>query len=191
MADPMSLSRRLAAAWAAFTGRSPRPQPEEPGPVRGTSLEEARLAAEADAASARIELELVRKEVNALRRTMEAERAGREEAIAEALAARLEPSMAEIAELLAQLALQRRFIAEGQPIRPSDVAILAAGLADTLRRLGLEPIGAPGDAVAFDPEQHQTLAGPRPAYGTAATVRMPGYQFAGRVIRRVSVKPTA
>ena len=185
--SPQPLSQRLGAAWGLLVGRSaPRPA----GPPADSPADQARLAAESALASARIDLEQARKETEALRRTLDGERGGRQDAIDAAVAARLAPVMTDLADTLAQLALQRWLIDEGKPVAASDVAALAAGIAETLGRLGLAQLGAPGDRATFDPALHQPLSGAPPATGAAITVRMPGFRFGGQVVRRASVQPT-
>jgi molecular chaperone GrpE (heat shock protein) len=184
MMSSQPFSRRLGAAWGLLVGRT-TPQPA--APPADSPADQARLAAESALASARIDLEQARKETEALRRTLDGERGGRQDAIDAAKAARLAPVMTDLAETLAQLALQRRLIEEGKPVAASDVAALAAGIAETLDRVGLAQLGAPGDRAAFDPALHQSLAGPPPAAGAPITVRMPGFRFGGQIVRRASV----
>jgi len=179
----LPLRARLAAAWHALRGAAL----SAPGPV-SPAADDARLTAEAEAARLRLELEETRQRLAALRRDLEAEKAGRADAVQTALAARLEPVLGDAASLLGQLAIQSRLLDEGKPVGPRDVMALAQGLVQAFQRLGLTPLAAVDDTVAFDPGQHQPLNGSAPNPGQPVTVRIPGYRLGPQLLRKSFVE---
>jgi molecular chaperone GrpE (heat shock protein) len=179
----LSLRARLAAAWHALRGAAP----SAPIPVFQPA-DDARLTAEAEAARLRLELEETRQRLAALRRDLEAEKAGRADAVQTALAARLEPVLGDAASLLGQLALQSRLLDEGKPVGPRDVMALAQGLAQAFERLGLTPLAMMGETVAFDPAQHDPLTGPAPKPGQPVVVRIPGYRLGPQLLSKSFVE---
>jgi molecular chaperone GrpE (heat shock protein) len=183
MSSP-SFSHRLAEAWRVLRGDATAPPPAGAGEARA-------LDAEAALGGLRLEVDEARQDAVASRRALDAERAARQEAVAAALAERLEPALADAAAALAQLGLQERLSAEGKPVGAADVLALVRALGRAMERLGLVPVGQPGDAAAFDPTAHQPLAGPAPAPGTAVQVRMSGYRLHGRLIRKAMVVPNS
>jgi molecular chaperone GrpE (heat shock protein) len=76
---------------------------------------------------------------------------------------------------------------QGQAVSAGDVMALARALARAWERLGLAPVGAPGELVRFDPALHQSLSQPEPAPGAEVEIRMPGYRHGTRLIRKALV----
>ena len=177
-----SLRQRLTTAWRVLCGDTPL---TVPAPADG---DDARLAAESAGAALRLQLQETQQQTAALRRELDAERAGRVMAVNAAVAARLEPAMADAAARLGQLALQARLLDEGKPIAAGDVMALAQALARAVERTGLTPLAAVGDRLPFNTDQHQPLNGPAPAAGTLVVVRIPGYQLDGKTLRKTFVE---
>jgi molecular chaperone GrpE (heat shock protein) len=177
-----SFSHRLAEAGRVLRGGSVA--------VPSAGAGEARvLGAEAALAGLRLALEQARQDAVATSRALEAERAARRDAVAAALAERLEPALADAAAALAQLGLQERLLAEGKPVGTGDVLALARALGRALERVGLVPVGQPGDAAGFDPAWHQPLSGSLPSAGAAVQIRMPGFRLGDKLVRKAMVVP--
>lgn len=194
----MSVFARLSAAWSALCGQecsaAPGVVPDSaPAPASGAAhsaaLENALLDARAEAARQRLAAEECEQTAATLRRELEAERAGRSDAIAAAVQSRIEAPLTDAAATIGQLALQARLIEEGQPITARDVMALAQNLSRACAALGLEPAAAVGDAVPFDPALHQPLGGPALAPGAAITIRIPGCRLGGRLVKKSFVQP--
>jgi molecular chaperone GrpE (heat shock protein) len=174
-----TLRQRLLTAWGVLRGN---------GPAVAPVADDARLAAEAATAALRLQLQETQQQTAALRRDLDAARAGSAAAVSTAVAARLEPALADAAARLGQLALQARLLEEGKPIAAADVMALAQALARALERTGLIPLAAVGDRLPFNPDQHQPLHGPAPAAGSLVVVRIPGYQLDGKTLRKTFVE---
>lgn len=72
----------------------------------------------------------------------------------------------------------------GAPIEPSSLAALLA----VLRTYGLQPVGAVGERVAFDPDRHEP-GGAVPAAGAPVDVIRVGIAFKDRPLRKPRVAP--
>ena len=179
----MSFAARLSRAWFAL--HEPARAPTPPAAV----TDDAKLAADSALAAARLDADDIRAQLAACRRELDAERASRSDAIASAVAARVEPVFDDAAALVGQLALQSWLIDEGKPVTARDVMALALPLGRTFHKLGLTPLAAPGECVAFDPERHQPLSGAAPAPSANVEVRVPGFALGEKIVRKSLVQP--
>jgi molecular chaperone GrpE (heat shock protein) len=181
-----SLSKRLAAAWQSLTGAATAP-PSVAGP---SAADDARLAAESAAAALRLEVEEARQQIAALRRELDAERAGRADAVQAAVASQMEPALADAASFIGQLALQASLIEQGKPVAARDVMALARNLSRAFEKLGLVPLAAVGDTAVFNPGLHQPLGTSSPAAGSPVVVKIPGSRLDGKIVRKSLVEPS-
>ena len=182
-----ALPQRLRAAWLVLRGGVPSIPESAVGDT--DAADDTRLAAEALAAGARLDAEEARKQVDSLRRELEADRASRTAAVEAAVSARLEPVLAEAATLMGQLALQAHLIETGTPVQARDVIAVAGRLGGLFERQGLAPLGAIGDRVAYDPARHRVLGTETLVPGSNAVVRVPGYTMGGRLVHKAMVEP--
>jgi hypothetical protein len=180
------LAQRLAAARRALCGAAPATALPPPAPA-----DDARLAAQAEAARQRLAAEDAAAQVAALRLEPDAERQGRAQAVAASLHARLEPALADAALFRSQLALQAHLLEQGKPVAARDVLALAGGLARAWERLGLTLLAQPAAAAAFDPAQHQPVDGLTPAPGAPVVVTIPGCRLGERLLHKSFVTPAA
>jgi molecular chaperone GrpE (heat shock protein) len=176
-----SLRQRLTIAWQALRG-------DGPAAVSAPVAADGGLAAESVGAALRLQLQEAQQQATTLRRDLDAERAGRAAAVDTALQVRLQPVLADTATLMGQLALQSRLLDEGKSLAARDVMALAQALCRACERLGLSPLAAAGDTAAFDPDQHQSLAGSPLTAGQPVQVKIPGYRCGRQVLRKSFVE---
>jgi molecular chaperone GrpE (heat shock protein) len=93
-----------------------------------------------------------------------------------------------LAAPLSQLRLQASLLESGKEISGRSVMALAAQLADLLESAGLEPIGATGHEIQFDPQTCEPMVSGRSFQpGGLVSVRFVGYVFEGTVVRKAIV----
>lgn len=175
----MGVLKRLAGAWSSLSGRPPD---------HGTEENDVALKAESETAALRLDLEEAQKRIEAQKRELDHERAGRGDAVKAALAERIGPMLAEAASIMSQLSLQSRLIDEGKPVGAKDVMALAQGLVCVFEKQGLAPFGEIGTETDFDPALHQPLGGPPPSAGTKVVVHVQGYKIEKKVVKKAMVE---
>lgn len=173
----MGLGQRLGAAWAALCAGD-KPSAEE------TEL----LTLRRDLATARLDLQDAHEEVERLRThtgTLEEDHAA---AVEQSLEKRLEGLFTSLAAPLSQLRTQAYLLEEKKPVPVADVMLLVDQLALAVEEAGLTPLGAPGDALPFDPGTMQEVRGEPAAPGAEVDVMFVGYRFGYRVLRKAMVE---
>jgi molecular chaperone GrpE (heat shock protein) len=183
--EKMSFLKRLSGAWSVLRGKSPEREAEKTQPVEENG---SALQAESEAAALRLDLNEAKKQIEALARELAVERSARADAVDAAAAARLEPVLADLSTVMAQLAVQSHLIDEGKPVGAKDVMALAQKLVRTLEKLGLVSFGAPGEETTFDPALHQVLGGGSPSIDAIVVIRMPGYRLGKKTLQKAMVE---
>lgn len=142
-------------------------------------LREARLdLAERDRVVERLRTDLAR-----LRDTAEEQAQQRERAAVERLTTA-------IGTPVVQLAVQAHLHAgRAAGVQAGDVIDVANRLLRALRSEGVEPIGAMGESVPYDPDRHDPLStSEAPRAGQPVAVRMVGLSCLGKVVRKAGVE---
>lgn len=171
----MNIKERLSDAWSAIRGK----------PTSGEHAVQARVVA------LKKEIGELRLELTEARETGAAQRSRLEEI------ARTEPDLptedltdlfAGLAAPLSQLRMQAALLETGKDITGRSVMALAGQLAELLESAGLEPIGATGGEIPFDPRTCEPMAsGKFYQPGELVTVRFIGYGYHGSVVRKAVV----
>ncbi|AGY59901.1 helix-turn-helix domain-containing protein [Gloeobacter kilaueensis] len=86
--------------------------------------------------------------------------------------------------LLLQLPTIRRAADERSDLTARSVLDLLLPFDEFVAEAGFEPVGAPGEVIRFDPQQHQ---GAGLAPGTAARIKTVGYRYRGQLLTRARV----
>lgn len=93
-----------------------------------------------------------------------------------------------IAAPLSQLRMQASLLESGKEISGRSVMALAAQVVGALESAGLEPIGAAGQEIPFDPQTCEPMASGRAFRpGDLVLVRFVGYVYQGAVVRKAIV----
>lgn len=177
----MTLRQWLSKAWQALI-RPALPQEEQE--------DERTVTLRRDLASTRLELQEVQEALAAARAQITALEKAQTTQIQEGIESALEKVFTPLAAPLSQLRTQAALLEAGTPVAAADVMTLARQFVTMVERAGLEPIGVPGEMIAFDPEIAQPLGGDsRIAAGDMVRVRFIGYRYHGRVLRKALVEP--
>lgn len=172
----MPLVERFAAALAAFRSGA--------GPAADGEM----LALRRDLAAARMELGETREALRREQSRVAAAQQAQAEAVAQSVETRLARLFSAIAAPLSQLQTQAYLLAEGRPLQATDVMTLAMQLAQAAQDCGLEPVGSPGESLAFEPQTMQPLGEGPLQPGAQVTVRFVGYRLGGRVVHKALVE---
>ena len=172
----MQLMQRLSTAWRALVCPAPPPaaMDDEPAVALRRDLAATRLALQ----EAQAALATERARLAALEQAQAAQ-------VRDRVASQLEALFATLAAPLSQLRLQAALLDVGTAVAATDVMALARRCMAEIECAGLEPIGATGEVVQFDPALAQPLTeraqiGP----GDTVRVRFVGYRYHGRVLPR-------
>jgi len=92
-----------------------------------------------------------------------------------------------------QLPSLRASIRGGKNVSAEEILELLAPLYDALSEMGFEPLGAPGETVAFDPTHHRAVGkGARDIKpGDAVNVQAIGYTHGGETVYKAQVTRTS
>ena len=113
--------------------------------------------------------------------------AGRDRAAAEAGAGQVEHLFKKLSGTLSNLAALTAMHDAGQSVSAADFAALARSLEKELGKAGLERIGTPGEAAAFNVAHHQRMSGGMVRDGSPVTVRVPGYRMGQQILLKAMV----
>jgi len=75
----------------------------------------------------------------------------------------------------------------GKDVAAKDMAALVADVEKQLAAAGLQIIGSPGEASAFNVALHQRMSGGDVHSGTPVVVRIPGYKLGEKVLQKALV----
>lgn len=171
----MSIVNGLGDAWRALMGR--------PSQRESTMRDEL--------VSLRLRIGHLERELKEARDTMAIQRSMLDQlgsASAAASGNSTERLFEDLAAATSQLRVQGSLMAVGREISAQSIMALANQVIAVLERHGLEPIGVTGEQVAFDPATCQALSA-ETAFraGSTVTIKLIGYRYNGRVLRRALV----
>jgi molecular chaperone GrpE (heat shock protein) len=160
---------------------------------RSAATDERVLALEREAQALRLELAERERARASLDAALTRQREGENSRAAALIQARLERLFGGVATPAAQLLTQAYWLeVEAKPIQAKDVLAVAKRLVRALEEEGLCCEGTVGATVAFDPDRHESLAGPSAlTAGQPAVVRFPGVSLQGKVLRKAGVEALA
>ncbi|MFH1114628.1 MAG: hypothetical protein V1792_11970 [Pseudomonadota bacterium] len=171
----MSIKERLSDAWSAVHGK----------PTSGEHAVQAHVVA------LKKEIGELRLELTEAREIAAAQRSRLEEiAHTESTRPTVDPTdlFAGLAAPLSQLRMQAALLEAGKDITGRSVMALAGQLTELLESAGLEPIGATGREIPFDPRTCEPMAsGESFQPGELVLVRFIGYGYHGSVVRKAVV----
>lgn len=94
-----------------------------------------------------------------------------------------------LATPLSQLRMQEALMSAGKEISGRSVMALAGQVASLVENAGLEPMGANGQEIPFDPSTCEPLAADASVEaGTTVVITFIGYRHGGRIVRKALVK---
>ena len=103
-------------------------------------------------------------------------------------AAAIEKILTDLADPAAQFMLQLDLTdRQGKSIQAGDALAVARSLLKTLAAYGLIPADIAGETVPFDPAQHTLLSGGDLPPGQPVLIRVPGFSYQGRRLRKAGV----
>lgn len=159
-------------------------------PSEGVATDERNLALEREAQSLRLELEEREREVTRLREELERQRGGTSARVTEAVQARMEQLLADVAAPVAQLLTQTHLLeVEGKPVQARDVLAIAKRLVRVLEDNGLTMEGSVGETAPFDPNRHEPLSADASLkQGQPVVLRFVGVAYQGKLLRKAGVE---
>ncbi|MDQ7784595.1 MAG: hypothetical protein RDU20_17050 [Desulfomonilaceae bacterium] len=171
----MNITERLLDLWAVVRGRPTSGEHSVHAQAASLRKEIGELGLEL--AEARERVAALRSRLDELTRTEHNKSTGA-----------LADLFSNVAAPLSQLRMQASLLESGREISGRSVMALAAQTADLLEAAGLEPIGATGEAIPFDPRTCEPMASGRSfPLGTTVSVRFIGYAYQGTVVRKAIV----
>ncbi len=182
----MSLSQRLAAAWAALSGES-----DAASAAKRRKRPAAAGDADASPASriAQLELDVEERDerIESLLREAEAQRGAVQGEAATAAADRMGRLLKHLAPLVAQADAMKHFQDSGRAITAEDALAIVARIEAAIAEEGVERIGAAGEETAFDSRRHQRLSGGDVRDGDPVEVRFIGFRQGERILAKALV----
>jgi len=174
---------RLLAAWKTLWSGPPQLSEDSAAEV---------LDLRRELGAVRLELEELGEELARERAQRHATEQALPKQVEQYIEARLDELFRRFAGVAAQIRTQAALMEQGAPVPSADVMALALGMVRAVEQTGLEPIGAPGAALAFDPDLARPLDPSQvPAPGEPVLVRFVGYRCRGRVIHKALVERKA
>lgn len=169
------MSSYFGRIWAAIRGQSP-------GITAGGDVD-----LQTRVASLEMDLREKTEQAEQMKREYATLEAARDRAASGAGQDQLERLFKKLAGPLSNLATLVSLCEKGQDVTAADMAQLVRSLEKQLLAAGMEPIGTPGEATAFDPAIHQRVSGGSVSTGTPVAVQLPGYRMGPRVIQKAMV----
>jgi molecular chaperone GrpE (heat shock protein) len=172
----MNIRKRLVNAWAALRGRPP---------AEARELRRELLVLQREFAEVRLELVDSRQAMNLFRKRIEDMGSDTSVPVDDTLEALLE----DLVSPLSQLRMQAALLESGRQISGGSVMALARQLVEALENAGLEPLGAFGREIPFDPQTCDPLAADMVFHpGETVVTRFIGYRYRGRILRKALVE---
>lgn len=176
----MNLNKRICEAFAFLLRRHWRNTKETDDEIVNVR----RMLAEV-----RLELEFSRKAIEEEQTRRKAIETIQANSIKNGIESQLEQLYEQLAAPLSQLRMQSALLEGGTPVQTDDIMRVARQLAEMLEERGLEPIGSFGKPMPFSTETAQPLSTElNLREGEPVVVRIIGYRYHGRVLRRAYVE---
>lgn len=154
----------------------------------GPLPDERRLAVDRKLQSIQLEMAEYKKQLATLRDDLERYQANESARTEEAIHARLERLLTDLAAPVAHLLTQAHLLeVQGQSVPARDVLIVAKSLIRKLADEGLTAEGHVGEWVSFDPNHHEPLDGATFAVGQPVVMRFVGLAYRGKLVRKAGV----
>ena len=138
-------------------------------------------------ASLQLEVQSRDEQIDQMKREYASVEAARDRAASAGGREQVEKLLRKLCGPLSNLAVLAAAARAGKDVAAEDMAALVGDAEKHLAGVGLQVIGAPGEASAFDVALHQRMSGGAVHSGTPVVVRIPGYKLGEKVLQKALV----